>query len=80
MLCRCQNIFIVTQSPTGVPRPSGIAPQVSGSSLLGVDDGTHRPRLNSRYLREMTCGRFVIKFEEITLMENIGQGIYVCTS
>ena len=64
-------------SPTGVPRPSGIASQVSGSSFLGVDDGGHRPRLHSSYLRELTRGRFIIKYEEITLLESIGQGIYV---
>ena len=58
----------------GVPHPHGRASQVSGSSSLDVDDGAHRHRLNSRYLRELTRGRFIIKFEEITLLESIGQG------
>ena len=62
-----------------MPRLSGGASQVSGSSLLGVDDGTHRHRLNSRCLRELTRGKFVIKAKEITQLENIGQGNnYTC--
>ena len=55
----------------GTPHPPG---RVT-TSLLEVDDGRHRHRLNSRYLRELTCGKFIIKFEEITLLESIGQGI-----
>ena len=55
----------------GIPHPPSRA---IASSLLGVDDGTHRHRLNSRYLRELTRGKFIIKFEKITLLENIGQG------
>ena len=55
-----------------MPHPPGRA---AASSLPGVDDGTHRHRLNSRYLRELTHGKFIIKCEEITLLENIGQGI-----
>ena len=58
----------------GMPHPPGRA---AASSLLGVDDGTHRHRVNSRYLRELTFGKFIIKFEEITLLENIGQGIII---
>ena len=54
-----------------IPHPSGRA---TASSLLGADDTTHRHRVNSRYLRELTRGKFIIKFEEITLLENIGQG------
>ena len=61
-------------SPTGISLPSGGASQVRRSSLLTEKDGTHRLRLNSSYLRELTRGRFIIKFEEITLLENIGQG------
>ena len=56
----------------GMPHPPGTA---AASSLLGVGDGRHRHRLNSKYLRELTRGKFIIKFEEITLLENIGQGI-----
>ena len=58
---------------------------MSDSSLLGVDDGTPRPHLNSRCLRELSCGKFIIKSEEITQLENIGQGnifscvlVYIC--
>ena len=47
--------------------------QVSGSSSPSVD-GTHSPQFNSSYLRELTHGNFLIKFEEITELENIGQG------
>ena len=33
-----------------------------------------RTRVNSRYLRELTLGRFIIKYETLTQLENIGQG------
>ena len=69
------NIVIIEKrSPTGIPCPSGGVSQVSGS----LSDDTKRRRLNSSYIRELTRGRFLIKFEEITLLENIGQGMYVC--
>ena len=58
----------------GAPCPSGGASQVSDSLSPGVDNIAHGRRLNSSYIRELTRGRFVIKFEEITLLENIGQG------
>ena len=32
--------------------------------------------MNSCYLRELTFGKFIIKCEELTLSENIGQGMY----
>ena len=47
--------------------------QVSGSSLPSVD-GACSPQFNSSHLRELTHGNFLIKFEEITELENIGQG------
>ena len=42
------------------------------SDTLSIDS---RTRVNSRYLREMTLGRFIIKYENITQLDNIGQGI-----
>ena len=57
-----------------MPHPPGRA---VASSLLGADDVTHRHRLNSRCLRELTYGRFIIKFEDITLLKNIGQGAII---
>ena len=44
-----------------------------GQSLLKVSEGDKRPRANSSYMREMT-GRMIITHEQLTLLENIGQG------
>ena len=33
-----------------------------------------RTRVNSRYLRELTLGKFIIKYENLRQLENIGQG------
>ena len=44
-------------------------------SQLGVATNTTRP--NSCYLRELSCGNFIIKCEQITQLENLGQGMYV---
>ena len=57
-----------------MPRPAVMTSQVSDTSILGVDYGTRKPRPNSSYLRELTFGKFLIKCEEITMLENIGQG------
>ena len=35
----------------------------------------NRTRINSCYLRELTLGKFIIQYEKITQMDNIGQGI-----
>jgi serine/threonine protein kinase len=48
--------------------------QVSGNLLLGAGNEDHRVRINSQYMRELTRGKFLIKCEQITLMDNIGQG------
>ena len=56
-----------------MPRPSN-ASRVSRSSL-GVSEGANRTRLNSRYLRELTLGKVIIKYEHISQLENIGQGV-----
>ena len=45
------------------------------ASLLRVNGGTNLTRLNSHYMRELSDGQFLIKYEHITQMENIGQGI-----
>ena len=47
----------------GMPHPPSRA---AASSLPGVDDGTHSYRLNSSHLRELTRGKFIIKFKEIS--------------
>ena len=44
------------------------------STLLVPDDASSRSRLNSRYVRELTRGKFLIKYEHLTQFENIGQG------
>ena len=35
-----------------------------------------RTRVNSQFLRELTCGKFIIRYEQLTLLDNIGQGKY----
>ena len=47
----------------------------STASLLRVNGGTNLTRLNSHYMRELSNGHFLIKYEHITQLENIGQGI-----
>ena len=34
----------------------------------------NRTRINSRYLRELTLGKFIVQYEHLTQMDNIGQG------
>ena len=53
---------------------AGGGPSTSKKMLLGIDVTSKRARLNSHHLRELTAGRFLIKCEQITLLENIGQG------
>ena len=45
---------------------------VSGGAL-SIDS---RTRVQSCYLREMTLGKFIIKYENVVQLENIGQGRY----
>ena len=47
----------------------------SGPDTLLVNKGPNRTRLNSHYLRELTHGKFIIKSEQISQLEDIGQGI-----
>ena len=43
-----------------------------GSSLHGT-----RTRVPSQYLRELTLGKFIVKHEDITLLDCIGEGTFV---
>ena len=56
----------------GVPRPLNDA-QPSRDSLE-VGSGSHRTRVNSHFMRELTHGQFIINHEQLTLLENVGQG------
>ena len=48
--------------------------KLPGISIFGERvPETKRPRVNTRYMREMT-GRMIITHEQLTLLENIGQG------
>ena len=44
--------------------------------LLGVEGNPNRAQLNPHYLQELIAGNFLIKNEQITQLENIGQGNY----
>ena len=36
-------------------------------------------RVNSHFIRELTRGKFIIKYQQLTQLENIGQGICTCS-
>ena len=55
----------------GVSGPANI----NESSFLRVNEEAHRAQLNSRYMRELTHGNFIITSEQIKLLDHIGQGI-----
>ena len=46
----------------------------SVSSYLGVNEKTKLTRVNSHTLRELTLAKLIIKYEELSQLENIGQG------
>ena len=50
--------------------------KLPGVSIFGeyVPEKAKRPRANTTYMREMT-GRMIITHEQLTLLENIGQGV-----
>ena len=50
---------------------------IAGTLLPGKGDEAYRTRINSGYVRELIRGNFLIKYEEITQLDNVGQG-YVC--
>ena len=45
-------------------------------NTLAVDQQSSRSRLNSHHVRELTYGKFLIKYENLSQFENIGQGIH----
>ena len=57
--------------PTGVPLPGGSDNCNQGNSLAVYEN---RPRIPSHHVRQLTHGKFVIKSEDITLLECIGEG------
>ena len=44
-----------------------------------VNEGENPAHLNSRYMRELTHGNFIIKQDQIALLDHIGQGTYLNT-
>ena len=57
--------YVVVPRPATESLASGNTPHSSDHSC---------GRVNSRYMRELSFGRFIIKFENITQLDNIGQG------
>lgn len=55
-------------------KPKGISETQIATSLSPTCDEAVRTRINSQHLRELTLGKFLIKDEHISLLENIGQG------
>ena len=41
---------------------------------LSVNDEAYRTRINSQYMRELSNGNFLIKHDQISQLEIIGQG------
>ena len=67
-------MFIAVESCSsfcmGVPCPA----KVKESSF---NEGENPAHLNSRYMRELTHGNFIIKQDQIALLDHIGQGTYL---
>ena len=57
----------------GVPRPA----KVKESSFMVVNEGANQAHLSSRYMRELTHGNFIIKKDQIALLDHIGQGTFL---
>ena len=47
---------------------------LTGQCLLKVEHPESRGRLNSCYVRELTRGKFLIRSQELSHLEMIGQG------
>ena len=47
---------------------------LTGQCLLKVEHPESRGRLNSRYVRELTRGKFLIRSQELSQLQMIGQG------
>ena len=54
---------------------AGSGLRIHTNMLLGVEGNPNRAQLNPHYLQELIAGNFLIKNEQITQLENIGQGI-----
>ena len=63
----CANMYNILAAERQQPAVS--------HSLMAVDERISRSRPNSCYLRELTHGKFVIKYKSLSQFENIGQGI-----
>ena len=57
---------------TGIPQPTRSTTDAT-QCLLQIH-GKHT-RVPSQHMRELTRGKFVVKYEDITLLEAIGEGI-----
>ena len=56
--------------------PFVVVPWPATESLASGNTLHGRSRVDSRYLRELSLGKFIIKYENLTQLDNIGQGIY----
>ena len=65
------NWWIFFCCETGVPRSTVDASNTSASSLHVYEK---RPRVPSHRLRELTRGKFIVNYKDITLLESIGEG------
>lgn len=55
-------------------------PILAESGIQRSVNVSRQTRMNSCYLRELTLGKFIIKCDEVTLSENIGQGMSIFSS
>ena len=63
--CTYVGVPCVTKSNTSEP-----------ASLLPVNENLNR--VPSQYLKELSRGNFVVKYEDVTLKETIGEGAHYC--
>ena len=55
---------------------AGAPCQATAAKFGSVQAYESRVRVHSTHLRELTRGKFIIKYENITLLDNIGEGIH----
>ena len=60
-----------------MPHSDVTGPEVSRLTL--ENPGAQLTRVNSHFIRELIRGKFIIKYEQLTQLENIGQGMCTCS-
>lgn len=54
--------------------PQSDVNETQASQLRVGNPMAPQAQVTSQFLRELKCGKFIINYEQLSLMENIGQG------